>query len=399
MRKIEWLLICFFGLIILIPIGLMVIFPWPSGTTPGTKYGITFGLMIIFFIGWMGIYRKTRPNTPEYYAKKNRIGAMLLLIAAIFCLALLILNFFMISSDGVADLTFTEYLTRPILTWFDLSLSQMLTDWGHVLAAIRFQFVFTLIYVSIGFLAAPKQQSESAELIQKKGIFGGIMVIGVLLLIQILIWANFGYIWVGTEGRWYFFFGLYDEDFTLKLIPNLIFMAMGFVYLGFRQSFWSDYQPQVASNIAQWLIIAALVFFNILYSIIPIYPQTIINSISIAYFLFCFINMLVCFGTLFILQARHAEMGVKPPRWLKLGGNLSWIGLLFGFVLYLALFLILDVGINIQLSDVFYYYPNLLFEILLTYAIYYLGLWMNVRFGGSIQAKNDHTVIEKEGIQ
>ena len=135
-------------------------------------------------------------------------------------------------------LTLSQYLTNGVNTPFDLTLLQIWTDFGTFLSQVRFQVLFSLVYVGIAFLCSPHLRPEAYnKLRQKVSLSAGVVIVWVLICI-ILIGLGIGYIWVGTEGRDYLIWGLYDQQFSIKLLPNLVFLIFGAAfYLGSRMYF------------------------------------------------------------------------------------------------------------------------------------------------------------------
>jgi hypothetical protein len=75
-------------------------------------------------------------------------------------------------------------------------------------------------------------------------------------------------------------------------------------------------------------------------------------------------------GIILNIQAKHAIMNgslaSKKSKWIRI----LWMLFFLGFLGYIAVFLILDKAISVEISQLYSYYPNILFGAILTYGIY-----------------------------
>ena len=292
---------------ILIHIILALVFPWPEGTTSGTIYAITGGLVLIFMGIWMIAYRKTRPSHKEYFQQKNQSGKFQLFLGSLLVILIFFASYVILAAEGVADLTFAEFFTVHCHTKFVLTLTELWTQYGRQLSIMRFQIPIALISAGVAIFWGPKLKKQEVPVLQKKMIISIGTSILWIIIISIFASLGLGYFWFGTEGRFYLIYGLYDEQFSIYLITNLIFLFFGSViYFRSRQYFWSDSVTEDKNNLGKWIILAGFIVFNLIFTISPLYPDLLITETSVSYLIFLLLNGFFSFGTILEIQSRIA---------------------------------------------------------------------------------------------
>ncbi len=363
-----------------IPLILSAIFPWPSGTTNGTKYAITGVLILLLLAIWGIFYQKVRRSEPDYLTRKNKLGIGILVLVVLLCIGIAVGNFIILQNEAVADLTFAEAWYYPAYTRFNLTLSQLFTQFGRFLGIILFQIVILLIFVGCALGFRPKHQCEKPNQdLKSSAIYLGICF-AIVVVISILAALRFGYVWVGTEGRFFLIQGFYPEHFSVLLIPNALFMGFGAAfYLMFRKNFASEIEISNNRTVMKRFMILGFAVFNVLFAINKVIPELILNYISISYFLFMLIQILLSASIIFMIEANRATMGTAPTFKFRISSLIYFIGFFIMTAVYILSFTIFDVAIYTELSEVMAYYPNLIFGGLLTAGLYYLGLFLETK--------------------
>jgi hypothetical protein len=372
------LLVASLIILLIIPYVIYLKVPWPSGTSDGTKIAILIAAVLLFLLFWMIIYRNTRPKRDaEYKKRRNLIGRGLILIGVALCILLLFANYFLIADVSVADLTFLEYWYYPCLSRFNLTLLETQVDFGRFLSTLRYQLIFSVMFVAVARHYSPTLQTSIFKNVEQK-VKRNLILAGIwILFASLLCLFGLGYVWEGTQGRIYLLFGLYDEEFSIKLIPTLVFfIANPILYLRARQYFWSDSissKPE-QSRVTQTFILICLFIFTFFLSINTIDTGYLIRDVGIPFAVFLLINMILGYGIILNIQANNSIMSGKPAKNVISLSRLFWVIFWCLLLGYIAAFLLLEVGINIELGEIFAYFPNLIFGMIFTAGLYYLSL-------------------------
>jgi hypothetical protein len=363
------------------PILLAEIIPWPDGTTSGTKYALT-GVLILILIGiWVIAYRKTRPTYAEYFLQRNQSGKFILIMGVFLLILIFFASYLTLKAEGVADYNFIKFFTTNSLTRFNLSMIELLTQFGRQLSVIRFQIPLGLVYAGVALHWGPKLKMQNMKQIKTKATITLGISVAWVLLITIFAAIGMGYVWKTTEGRNYLLVGLYDEQFTIYFLPNIIFLFVGsMIYFRARQYFWSDSVSPNQNAIGKWIIMAGLIGFNLIFTISPFFPDLLIKDTAISYLIFLFCNTLFSFGLILVIQANDAQMGGCPNQQTRIISRLMWILFFVGILLYFGIFIIREVGINFQLAEIIALYPNLQFGMILTAGFYYTCLYIQQKY-------------------
>ncbi len=379
-------LCCGFLLSVGVPLIVSAFFPWPSGTTNGTKYSIT-GVLILLCVGVWGVfYQKVRRTERDYLTRKSKLGISILVIVIGLCFGIALGNFVILQNETVADITFAEAWYYPAYTRFNLTLAQLFSQFGRFLGIVMFQLVILMVFVGCALGFRPKHQSENPQRDFKMGSLYLGIGISIVVILSILAASGLGYVWVGTEGRFFLLQGFYPEHFSVVLIPNIILMVFGSsFYLAFRKNFASEVENSSNKKVMKRYILVGIALFNGLFASRQVFPELVLNYISIAYFLFLLLQMLVSTSVINMIEANRAKMGTPLTR--KFG--IASLAYLFGFIVatavYILAFTVFDMAIYTDLSEILAYYPNLIFGALLTAGLYHLGLYFE-------------TKIKKEGV-
>jgi len=381
--KITIILVTSLIVLLLIPYLIYLNVAWPGGTSDGTKISVLLAAMMLSLLVWMIIYRNTRPKRDtEYKKRRNLIGKGLILIGSILCILLLFANFFLIADISVADLTFLEYWYYPCISRFNLTLLDTQLDFGRFLSTFRYQMIFSCMFVAVARHFSPnlsKSVYMNIESKMKKTLSISIIWI---IIVSLLALFGLGYVWEGTQGRIYLLFGLYDQEFSVKLIPTIVFLlANPVIYLRARQYFWSDSikSGQNKAKITQYFLLIAFILFSFFLSINIIDHVYLIKDIGLPFAVFLLINMLLGYGIILIIQSNHSIMAGAPSKTVALLSRLFWLVFWLLLLGYIAAFLIFEVGINIELGEMFPYFPNLIFGVLFTAGLYYLSLFLECK--------------------
>jgi hypothetical protein len=373
--KVSVILFLTFLFAIILPVILNTIIKWPDGTADGVIIAVLILCGIIFIGFWLILYRNTRPKTIEYFKRKNSIGKALLLVSFTLLTLIFFLNYYMIADVDYVDITFQEFLTDRVHTYFNLTLTEVLTDFGRFLSIIRFQLINSLICVGTALIYSPTLNKNKQMNEKKKALIGVSIIFFWILLLIILIYLGIGYIWFGTEGRNYLLNGLYDEQYSILFLPNLLFYIISpAIYLRFRAYFWSNQPNDSNKSIGKWLFIIAFLIFNILYSVNTLNSDFLFKSEAASYLIFLIFNSLITYGVILNIQSKFAEMNGDPGNAIRKKSRRFWFIALLLIIAYITIFIIFDYGLSFRISEVIAYYPNIIFGSILTGTIYYSAI-------------------------